>query len=87
MNNRGNPRQEISAEGFPMKIHEYPAKDLLRQFNVPVPQGDVAATSREARQMAEELAEGPFVIKAQIHTGGRGPGELLWDHQYFSPPL
>ena len=57
-----------------MKIHEYQAKDLLRQFNVPVPQGDVATTSREARQVAEQLAEGPFVVKAQIHAGGRGKG-------------
>jgi succinyl-CoA synthetase beta subunit len=57
-----------------MKIHEYQAKDLLKQFKVPVPQGDVAATCREARQVAEELAEGPFVVKAQIHAGGRGKG-------------
>jgi len=57
-----------------MKIHEYQAKDLLKQFNVPVPQGDVATTSREARQVAEELPEGPFVVKAQIHAGGRGKG-------------
>ena len=57
-----------------MKIHEYQAKDLLRKFNVPVPQGDVATTSREARQVAEQLADGPFVVKAQIHAGGRGKG-------------
>jgi succinyl-CoA synthetase beta subunit len=57
-----------------MKIHEYQAKDLLKQFNVPVPQGDVASTSREAREVAEELSEGPFVVKAQIHAGGRGKG-------------
>jgi succinyl-CoA synthetase beta subunit len=57
-----------------MKIHEYQAKDLLKQFNVPVPQGDVAANSQEARQVAEELSEGPFVVKAQIHAGGRGKG-------------
>jgi succinyl-CoA synthetase beta subunit len=57
-----------------MKIHEYQAKDLLKKYNVPVPQGDVATTSREARQVAEELAEGPFVVKAQIHAGGRGKG-------------
>jgi succinyl-CoA synthetase beta subunit len=57
-----------------MKIHEYQAKDLLKQFNVPVPQGNVATTSREARQVAEELADGPFVVKAQIHAGGRGKG-------------
>ncbi|HZK14700.1 MAG TPA: ATP-grasp domain-containing protein, partial [Desulfobaccales bacterium] len=41
-----------------MKIHEYQAKDLLKKFNVPVPQGNVATTSREARQVAEELADG-----------------------------
>ncbi len=57
-----------------MKIHEYQAKDLLKKFKVPVPQGNVATTSREARQVAEELAEGPFVVKAQIHAGGRGKG-------------
>jgi succinyl-CoA synthetase beta subunit len=57
-----------------MKIHEYQAKDLLKQFHVPVPQGEVATTSREARQVAEQLAEGPFVVKAQIHAGGRGKG-------------
>ncbi len=57
-----------------MKIHEYQAKDLLKQFHVPVPRGDMAATSRQARQVAEELAEGPFVVKAQIHAGGRGKG-------------
>ncbi len=57
-----------------MKIHEYQAKELLRKFNVPVPEGAVADTNREARQVAEELGEGPFVVKAQIHAGGRGKG-------------
>ena len=57
-----------------MKIHEYQGKDLLKKFQVPVPQGDVAATPPEARRVAEELANGPFVVKAQIHAGGRGKG-------------
>jgi succinyl-CoA synthetase beta subunit len=57
-----------------MKIHEYQGKELLRKFNVPVPEGAVADTNREARQVAEELGEGPFVVKAQIHAGGRGKG-------------
>ena len=57
-----------------MKIHEYQAKELLRKFHVPVPEGAVADTNREARQVAEELGEGPFVVKAQIHAGGRGKG-------------
>ncbi len=57
-----------------MKIHEYQAKELLKKFQVPVPQGAVADTNREARQVAEELPAGPFVVKAQIHAGGRGKG-------------
>jgi succinyl-CoA synthetase beta subunit len=57
-----------------MKIHEYQGKDLLKRFQVPVPQGDVAETSKEARTVAEELVDGPFVVKAQIHAGGRGKG-------------
>jgi succinyl-CoA synthetase beta subunit len=57
-----------------MKIHEYQAKELLRKFQVPVPEGAVADTNREARQVAEELPQGPFVVKAQIHAGGRGKG-------------
>jgi succinyl-CoA synthetase beta subunit len=61
-------------EGSLMKIHEYQAKELLRKFQVPVPEGAVADTNRQARQVAEELSEGPFVVKAQIHAGGRGKG-------------
>lgn len=57
-----------------MKIHEYQGKDLLRKFKVPVPAGDVAVTPSEARTVAEELEQGPFVVKAQIHAGGRGKG-------------
>jgi len=57
-----------------MKIHEYQGKDLLKKFQVPVPQGDVAETPKEARTVAEELGDGPFVVKAQIHAGGRGKG-------------
>ncbi len=56
-----------------MKIHEYQAKELLRQFGVPVPLGRVAATADEARRIAEELG-GTVVVKAQIHAGGRGKG-------------
>ena len=57
-----------------MKIHEYQGKELLQKFNVPVPQGGMAETSVEARQVAETLEKGPFVVKAQIHAGGRGKG-------------
>ncbi len=57
-----------------MKIHEYQAKELLRKFEVPVPEGAVAGTAAQARQVAENLPGGPFVVKAQIHAGGRGKG-------------
>jgi len=57
-----------------MKIHEYQGKELLQKFQVPVPLGGVAETPEEARQVAETLGAGPFVVKAQIHAGGRGKG-------------
>jgi len=57
-----------------MKIHEYQGKELLKKFQVPVPRGEVAETPQEARTVAEELGNGPFVVKAQIHAGGRGKG-------------
>jgi succinyl-CoA synthetase beta subunit len=56
-----------------MKIHEYQAKQILARYGVPVPRGRVAATSKEARAIAEEFG-GRAVIKAQIHAGGRGKG-------------
>jgi succinyl-CoA synthetase beta subunit len=54
-----------------MKIHEYQAKILLREFGVPVPDGDVADTPGKAREIAQRLG-GPVVVKAQVHAGGRG---------------
>ena len=56
-----------------MKIHEYQAKELLRRYGVPVPQGRVAQTPEEAERIAKELG-GLVVVKAQIHAGGRGKG-------------
>ena len=56
-----------------MKIHEYQAKEILREFGVPVPRGGVASTKEEARRIAEDLG-GTVVVKAQIHAGGRGKG-------------
>ncbi len=61
-----------------MKVHEYQAKDILRDYDVPVPVGVVAETVDEAVVAAERLEdeEGAdlFVVKAQIHAGGRGKG-------------
>ena len=54
-----------------MKIHEYQAKALLREFGLPVPRGRVAETPAEARAIAQELG-GRVVVKAQVHAGGRG---------------
>jgi succinyl-CoA synthetase beta subunit len=54
-----------------MNIHEYQAKELLRRYGVPVPDGKVAFSSQEARAVAVELG-GRCVVKAQIHAGGRG---------------
>ncbi len=54
-----------------MKVHEYQAKQILARYGVPIPRGEAAATSAEARAAAERLA-GEVVVKAQIHAGGRG---------------
>jgi succinyl-CoA synthetase beta subunit len=57
-----------------MNIHEYQAKELLREFGVPVPEGKVAFTAAEARDAAEAIGGNVWVVKAQIHAGGRGKG-------------
>lgn len=55
-----------------MNIHEYQAKDLLRSYGVAVPKGHVAFTDTLAGIAAEELGGDRWVVKAQIHAGGRG---------------
>jgi succinyl-CoA synthetase beta subunit len=57
-----------------MKIHEYQGKELLRQFGVPVPRGVAAFNIDEAMKAAESLGGPVWVVKAQIHAGGRGKG-------------
>ena len=57
-----------------MKIHEYQAKDVLRQYGVAVPKGRVCFSVDEAVTVAEELGGRKWVVKAQIHAGGRGKG-------------
>ena len=54
-----------------MNLHEYQARDILRQHGIPVPPGEVATTPAEARAIAERLG-GKVVVKAQVHAGGRG---------------
>jgi len=57
-----------------MNIHEYQAKALLRKYGVAVPEGGVAYTADEAVKVAEKLGGPIYVVKAQIHAGGRGKG-------------
>ena len=57
-----------------MKIHEFQAKQLLRDAGVPVPEGIVARSAEEARQAYADLGGTLAVVKAQIHAGGRGKG-------------
>ncbi len=55
-----------------MKLHEHQAKEILSKYGLPVPEGKVAFSLKEAVEVAEELGEYPLVVKAQVHCGGRG---------------
>jgi succinyl-CoA synthetase beta subunit len=54
-----------------VNLHEYQARDILRRYGIPFPEGGVAETPDQARAIAERLG-GPVVVKAQVHAGGRG---------------
>lgn len=60
-----------------MNIHEYQAKELLQKFGVNVPRGQVAFTVDEAVEAAKTLGGPLYVVKAQIHAGGRGKGSFI----------
>jgi len=55
-----------------MNLHEYQAKDIFRSYGIPVPAGKVAASPEEAIQAAQALGGTVWVVKAQVHAGGRG---------------
>jgi len=57
-----------------MKLHEYQAKEIFRKYGIPVPEGRVANSPDEAAATADELQGPPWVVKAQVHAGGRGKG-------------
>ncbi len=57
-----------------MNLHEYQAKQLFARFGIPVPSGEVAESPRAARQAADRLGGSVWIVKAQIHAGGRGKG-------------
>jgi succinyl-CoA synthetase beta subunit len=59
-----------------MNIHEYQAKQLLGQYGVAVPRGGVAYTAKEAEAIAKDLGGPVWVVKSQIHAGGRGAGRF-----------
>ncbi len=55
-----------------MKIHEYQAKELFRSYAIPIPRGAIVATPDEAYHVAAKIGSGPYILKAQVHAGGRG---------------
>ncbi len=55
-----------------MNLHEFQAKQLFSSYNIPTPQGQVVNSEAQARQAAEQLGGERWVVKAQVHTGGRG---------------
>ncbi len=57
-----------------MKIHEYQGKEIFRRYGVPTPRGIPAFTVDDAVKAAESLGGPVWVVKAQIHAGGRGKG-------------
>ncbi|MGN6498000.1 MAG: ADP-forming succinate--CoA ligase subunit beta, partial [Tsuneonella sp.] len=59
-----------------MNIHEYQAKDLLAKFGIPIPAGHAAMSAEEAVAAAKQLPGPLYVVKAQIHAGGRGKGKF-----------
>ncbi len=54
-----------------MKVHEFQAKEIFAKYGIPIPQGRVAETPEEVRDVAVEMG-GPVMVKAQVHVGGRG---------------
>lgn len=73
-NNKLLIRWKSFKNGDKMNIHEYQAKAILKNFGVPVPSGHVCYNGASAREWAKRLGDGPWVVKAQIHAGGRGKG-------------
>ncbi|WP_455366705.1 ADP-forming succinate--CoA ligase subunit beta [Kaarinaea lacus] len=57
-----------------MNLHEYQAKKLFSEYGIQVPKGNIASSAEEAKQVAKELGGESWVVKAQVHAGGRGKG-------------
>ena len=55
-----------------MNLHEFKAKQLFGRYGIPTPEGQVVSCGSQARQAAEQLGGDSWVVKAQVHSGGRG---------------
>ncbi len=55
-----------------MNLHEYQAKQLLKQYGIPVPPGEIAWNAESALEVAARIGGNRWVVKAQVHAGGRG---------------
>ena len=55
-----------------MNLHEYQSKQLFARYGIPVPAGHIAATPEEAADAARKIGGSKWVVKAQVHAGGRG---------------
>jgi len=55
-----------------MNLHEYQAKQLFARYGMPAPTGYACTTPREAEEAASKIGAGPWVVKCQVHAGGRG---------------
>ena len=62
-----------------MNIHEYQAKELLQRFGIPTLKGQLAHTPEEAVKAAQSMGGNVWVVKAQVHAGGRGKGHFKND--------
>ena len=57
-----------------MNIHEYQAKAILKNYNVPIPKGEILFSAENILETAQKVSKDTWVVKAQIHAGGRGKG-------------
>ena len=70
-----------------MNLHEHQSKQLFRQFNIPVPHGGAAFNPQQAIALARELGGDRWVVKAQVHAGGRGKAGVVGNRLAIHTPL
>lgn len=78
--------RSLKAQGLTLNVkrffdlHEYQSKDLMRRYGVLVQKGTTATTPEDAYKVAKDLnvKNGDLILKAQVHAGGRGKGNLLY---------